>query len=47
MRAGLNLDASPVPDDGSVLVDPFDETQGEGLPVDLGLLGARICGSRR
>ena len=42
VRAGLNLDASPVPEGGSMLVDPLDEAKGESLPVEQRSTGARI-----
>ena len=43
VRAGLNLDASPVPDGGSMLVDPLDEAKGESLPAEQWSTGALIC----
>ena len=51
--AGLNLDASPVPDDGGVPLDAFREAERHGgaaresvagsVPL-LGMIGKRLCG---
>ena len=53
VRAGLNLDASPVPDDGGVPLDAFREAERHGgatresvagsVPL-LGMIGKGLCG---